>query len=97
MKRFLALILALSMILVLCACGAGGGKANDGPFKPNGPVTLIVAYKAGNGTDITARILAKYAENLLGRHSRPPTPAPDACAAGAPAPGLQHRLPPARR
>ena len=67
MKRFLALILALSMILVLCACGAGGGKANDGPFKPNGPVTLIVAYKAGNGTDITARILAKYAEKYVGQ------------------------------
>ena len=67
MKRFLALILAFSMILVLCACGAGGGKANDGPFKPNGPVTLIVAYKAGNGTDITARILAKYAEKYVGQ------------------------------
>ena len=67
MKKFLALILALSMIFALCACGAGGTKASDGPFKPNGPVTLIVAYKAGNGTDITARILAKHAEKYIGQ------------------------------
>jgi len=67
MKKLIALILALCMVFALCACGAAGSKANDGPFKPNGPVTMIVAYKAGNGTDITARILAKYAEKYIGQ------------------------------
>lgn len=68
MKRFFALILALCMVLALCACGdSGAAKTGDGTFKPNGPVTLIVAYKAGNGTDITARILAKHAEKYIGQ------------------------------
>lgn len=36
-------------------------------WAPDGPVTLVVAYKAGNGTDNTARILAKYAEKYVGQ------------------------------
>ena len=36
-------------------------------WAPNGPVTMIVAYKAGNGTDVTARILAQYAEKYVGQ------------------------------
>ena len=36
-------------------------------WTPNGPVTMIVAYKAGNGTDVTARILAQYAEKYVGQ------------------------------
>ena len=68
MKKFLALMLALCMVFALCACGqGGGGKTNDGPFKPDGPVTLIVAYKAGSGTDGPARILAQYAEKYIGQ------------------------------
>ena len=67
MKRILALALALCMIFALAACGGGQKAAQSGPFKPTGPVTMIVAYKAGNGTDITARILAKYAEKYIGQ------------------------------
>ena len=68
MKKFFALMLALCMVFALCACGGGGAaKANDGPFKPDGPVTLIVAYKAGSGTDGPARILAQYAEKDIGQ------------------------------
>ena len=67
MKKLFALLLALCMVLALCACGAESGKAADGTFAPNGPVTMIVAYKAGNGTDITARILAKHAEKYIGQ------------------------------
>ena len=71
MKKIFALILALCMVFALCACGqssSGGGAASDnGEFKPNGPITMIVAYKAGNGTDITARILAQYAEKYVGQ------------------------------
>lgn len=51
--------------------------ANDAPaetpaeapaaWAPNGPVTVTVSYKAGNGTDVTARILAQYAEKYIGQ------------------------------
>ena len=36
-------------------------------WAPDGPVTMIVAYKAGNGTDVTARVLAQYAEKYIGQ------------------------------
>ena len=36
-------------------------------WAPDGPVTMIVSYKAGNGTDVTARILAQYAEKYVGQ------------------------------
>ncbi len=66
MKKALALILALVMVLALCACGAKQ-EAQSGEFKPDGPITMIVSYKAGNGTDLTARVLAQYAEKYLGQ------------------------------
>lgn len=82
MKKFFALILALCMVFALCACGetaAPAEKPAEAPaeapaaveeptgWTPNGPVTMIVAYKAGNGTDVTARVLAQYAEKYLGQ------------------------------
>lgn len=62
MKKILALTLALCMVFALAAAGTAYAD-----FKPDGPVTLIVAYKAGSGTDNTARILAKYAEQYVGQ------------------------------
>ena len=62
MKKVLALALALCMIFALAAAGTAYAD-----FKPDGPVTMIVAYKAGSGTDNTARILAKYAEKYVGQ------------------------------
>ena len=79
MKKILALILALCMVFALCACGeTSAPEASEAPadesaapeatgWAPDGPVTLVVAYKAGNGTDNTARILAKYAEKYVGQ------------------------------
>lgn len=81
MKKYLALILALCMVFALCACGsqpapaateapAAEAPAAEAPaegWAPDGPITMIVAYKAGNGTDNTARILAQYAEKYLGQ------------------------------
>ena len=83
MKKYLALLLALCMVFALCACGETAAPAAteapaeapaDAPaegetaaWAPDGPVTMIVAYKAGNGTDVTARILAQYAEKYIGQ------------------------------
>lgn len=73
MKKFLALLLAGIMALSLVACNNDSGNAGnsgntaDGEWAPNGPVTMIVSYKAGNGTDQTARILAQYAEKYVGQ------------------------------
>ena len=53
MKKILALALALVMVFALCGVAAAD-------FAPDGPVTMIVAYKAGSGTDNTARVLAKF-------------------------------------
>ena len=60
MKKILALALALIMVFALIGTASA-------EWAPDGPVTLIVAYKAGNGTDITARILAQYAEKYIGQ------------------------------
>ena len=80
MKRIVAFMMALCMVFALAACSstpssssapaetkaAEGGDTAEG-WKPDGPVTMIVSYKAGNGTDITARILAKHAEKYIGQ------------------------------
>ncbi|MCR5576501.1 MAG: tripartite tricarboxylate transporter substrate binding protein [Oscillospiraceae bacterium] len=70
MKKIVALALALCMVFALAACGGSSSApaaTSGGPFAPDGPVTLVVAYKAGSGTDNTARILAKYAEKYVGQ------------------------------
>ena len=58
MKKILAL--ALCLVFALAA-------AASADWAPNGPVSVVVAYKAGSGTDNTARILAKYAEKYVGQ------------------------------
>ncbi|MCI7624620.1 MAG: tripartite tricarboxylate transporter substrate binding protein, partial [Clostridiales bacterium] len=83
MKKVFALILALCMVFALCACGqtaapaateapaadtaADAAPAESTGWAPDGPVTMIVSYKAGNGTDVTARVLAQYAEKYIGQ------------------------------
>lgn len=78
MKKYLALILALCMVFALCACGSqeeapaaedtgSDAAASTEGWAPDGPVTMIVSYAAGNGTDVTARILAQYAEKYVGQ------------------------------
>ena len=76
MKKVFALALALCMIFALCACGESSSTPSAAPaeapaesaaFAPDGPVTLIVAYKAGSGTDGPARILAQFAEKYIGQ------------------------------
>ena len=61
MKKFLALLLVLTVVFAFAVPFASADWA------PDGPVTLIVSYKAGNGTDVTARVLAQYAEKYVGQ------------------------------
>ena len=78
MKKLIALMLALVMVFALAACGGEKAPADDADsapeanapaegWAPDGPVTMIVAYKAGSGTDTTARILTKFAEKYVGQ------------------------------
>jgi tripartite-type tricarboxylate transporter receptor subunit TctC len=81
MKKFLSLSLAVALTLTLSACGGGtqatsagqtpasSGEAKTGANQekyPNKPINLIIAYAAGGGTDVGARILMPYVEKELG-------------------------------
>ena len=82
MKKLFALLLALCMVFALAACGSSSAPAASsseaapaaeaapdeaGAWAPDGTVHMIVSYKAGSGTDNTARILAQYAEKYVGQ------------------------------
>ena len=76
MKCCLSILLASALTLALTACG-GNDKPNPGAsnqssvleenWMPEENVTMIVSYKAGSGTDNTARVLAAYAEKYIGK------------------------------
>ena len=51
---------ALSLLSMMV--GAAGAE-----WRPGKPVTVIVAYKAGSGTDNTARVLSKFATDAIGQ------------------------------
>ena len=60
MKKFLSLLLALTMLLT-SACALA-----DAAW-PDGTVQLIVAAKAGGGTDLIARIIAEKMSEIAGK------------------------------
>lgn len=61
-KVFVGLIsVIMAVVFIICPCVA---QAETFPTKP---VTLIVAYSAGGGSDLAARIVAKYTEKYLGQ------------------------------
>ena len=70
MKKFLAvagsLMLAASVLMTGCGGGGGDKKAADAnkEWKPTKDVKVIIAYKAGSGTDTGARLLLN---NEIGR------------------------------
>ena len=65
-RKTLALFVILSLFtLVVAGCG-GGEKKSEAKF-PTKPVTIIVPFAAGGGTDAVARALAKSAEPILGQ------------------------------
>ena len=58
MKKFILALLVVVFALVSFSAYA---------WEPSKNVTVIVAYKAGSGTDNTARVLSKYATNTVGK------------------------------
>ncbi len=64
MKIKIQSLLFVLAVSILSGHLAWGQAIKDYPAKP---VTLIVPFKAGGGTDIGTRIIAKYAEKYLGK------------------------------
>lgn len=46
---------------------AAAASSGDAAWTPEENVTMIVAYKAGSGTDNTARVLSQYASKYVGK------------------------------
>ena len=69
MKKFFALMLVLLLAMCLMVgCGEKEAEVDENAeWAPTSPVTVIVAYKAGSGTDNTARVLTTYAEKYVGQ------------------------------
>lgn len=80
MKMKVVWLLVLFMILTLTACGPSAEEAaapaeseTEAPDEggldgyPTKPVEVIVAYAAGGGTDVGARLLLSEAEQILGQ------------------------------
>lgn len=70
-KKIFLSIAMLIVILLLAGCGNKNSqttqKEQQSTKFPQKPVSLIVAYGAGGGTDVTARLLASYVEKELGQ------------------------------
>lgn len=62
MKKYFSLLLAGLALTVLAACGKQEKAVEGGDQYPSKPVNVIVAYKAGGGTDVGARILISEAQ-----------------------------------
>lgn len=69
MKK-LSVIIICACALLAAGCSKGGKKASAGAdaaaWKPSKDVSVVVAYKAGSGTDTGARILCSIAEKYVG-------------------------------
>lgn len=70
MKKKVALFAAAALAagLLMSGCGKQGAKTDaSGAWKPEKDVKIIVAYKAGSGTDTGARLLANSAKKYVGQ------------------------------
>lgn len=82
MKRILSFLMVAAMVFTLTACASSSGSTQSATSEQNSTasdstsgdswtpeenVTMIVSYKAGSGTDNTARVLAAYAEKYIGK------------------------------
>jgi tripartite-type tricarboxylate transporter receptor subunit TctC len=59
----------MKRLIALCALAltAAGALAQPAAFHPSKPVTLIVPYSAGGGTDVVGRLFAKELSELWGQ------------------------------
>ena len=59
----------LTLVLVLTFSGTGFGQGKgEGDIKfPTKPITLVVPYSVGGGTDVQARLVASFLEKKLGQ------------------------------
>src|SRR6478609_8827509 len=64
MHRLSSHLRSLLPAFALCAAALAPGLASAA--YPETPIKMIVAYAAGGGTDITARLLAQYTQKHLG-------------------------------
>src|SRR5262249_43653505 len=55
-----------SALLALMAVGATGGRAAAEPY-PTRPVTFVVPFAPGGGTEFLARMLGQHLEQRLGK------------------------------
>lgn len=63
-RRMASMLLALALgVTALAGCGTPAAREKF----PTKPITIIVPWKAGGGTDMIARALAKEAEKALGQ------------------------------
>lgn len=72
MKKKLAVLAAAAFTAGILLSGCGGSKGGDtksssAAWKPEKDVKIIVAYKAGSGTDTGARLLANSAKKYVGQ------------------------------
>src|SRR5665648_379491 len=62
-KHLAILIMFISLFIVLCFSGLTVAAQSY----PEKPIKMVVPYGPGGGSDITARIFAKYAEEYFGQ------------------------------
>lgn len=67
MKKVFNTLSRLSGIAVLAAVGWSGSAAAQYPTKP---ITMLVAFAPGGGTDLIARLIAPFIEKHLGNNTR---------------------------
>ena len=67
MQHFSSLLRRLVPAIAVCAAVAAPGLAHAA--YPEQPVKMIVAYAAGGGTDIIARLMAQYMQKHLGSNA----------------------------
>lgn len=68
MKKNMKMLCAAS-IATLC-CALSSTRVAQAAEYPERPITMIVAYAPGGGTDLVARLIAPYIEKYLGNNAR---------------------------